>query len=125
MDAHIRSFLASLPAFFRAASVDTSKDDTVETERIMIQLIGQTRIMRLHRPLLARGYRDPAFVRRPAPALLTLQAQSRDKCVAAAHEILNLLREDPSTQLLHSWLVVFYAFAAGVVCVCIALRPLR
>ena len=64
MDAHIRSFLGSLPAFFRASSLDTSTDNSVQdVERIMIQLIGQTRLMRLHRPLLAKGYRDPAFVR--------------------------------------------------------------
>lgn len=65
MDAHIRSFLETLPPFFRASSLDTSTDNSVQdVERIMIQLIGQTRLMRLHRPLLAKGYRDPAFVRR-------------------------------------------------------------
>ena len=122
MDSHIRMFLASLPVFFRASSVDTSTD-VQETERIMIQLIGQTRLMRLHRPLLARGYRDPAFVRHRAPASLTSQAQSREKCVAAAHEILSLLREDHAVQLLHSWMVVFYCFAAGVVYA--ALAPSR
>jgi hypothetical protein len=76
-----------------------------DLELTLVLIMGETRRLRLHRPYLFRGYKDPKF------------AKSRVQCVESARTIVNLLKSDDeqSAILLKWWIVLFYGFAAAVV----------
>jgi hypothetical protein len=103
MDTKIVTLLDSLPPYFRGATPPAEHiNDTKVMECLLIQLIGETRLLRLHRPYLSRGYRD----RKHAP--------SKERCVNSARSILVLLKtaERASPILLGQWLTLFYGFGA-------------
>ncbi|KAF8215783.1 fungal-specific transcription factor domain-containing protein [Mycena galopus ATCC 62051] len=74
-------------------------------ELTLALIMGETRRLRLHRPFLFRGYKDPKYV------------ESRIQCVNSATAILDYLKSDSeqSALLFKWWLVLFYGFAAAVV----------
>lgn len=103
MDTKIVRTLDSLPSFFRGATPPAdSFNDSLVMECLLIQLIGETRLLRLHRPYLSRGYKDRKF------------SSSKDRCVNSARSILVLLKtaEKAAPILLGTWLVLFYGFGA-------------
>lgn len=68
VDTELRKAMSNLPSHF---AVDFDNPDRPPTdakarvaywEKIIINLSGQSRIMRLHRPWLSRGYRDKKYV---------------------------------------------------------------
>ena len=105
MDTRIVRTLDTLPAFFRSAPATETLNDARIMECLLIQLIGESRLLRLHRPYLTRGYRERTY------------APSKDRCVHSARSILVLLKtaEKASPMLLGTWLVLFYGFGAAVV----------
>ena len=93
MDQQLSTFLSGLPPYFKAprSSADT-QDNVQDAERILIQLTAQTRILRLHRPYLSRGYRESEY------------AKSKEKCVASAKAILKLIKEaDDRAGMIFKW----------------------
>jgi hypothetical protein len=65
-DADLQKAISALPAYF-ACDFDNleppprdSKSMVFYWEKIIINLSGQSRLMRLHRPWLSRGYKDKA-----------------------------------------------------------------
>ena len=103
MDTRVVKILDSLPSYFRGATPPSDHiNDAKVMECLLIQLIGETRLLRLHRPYLSRGYKDRKF------------APSKDRCVHSARSILVLLKtaEKACPLLLGQWLVLFYGFGA-------------
>lgn len=84
-------------------------DDLVRNwEKIVCNLSLQTRGLRLHRPYLTRGYKNPKY------------AYSTKQCVRAARAALNFLHEGVSLDtgvvfLEKWWITLFYAFISIVV----------
>src|SRR4051794_40009195 len=64
VDTELRKAIGDLPAFF-SFETETPEPPPMDTksriqywEKIIINLSGQSRLMRLHRPWLSRGYKD-------------------------------------------------------------------
>lgn len=103
MDARIVNLFDSLPTYFKAVSPPADRsNDSLVMECLLLQLIGETRLLRLHRPYLSRGYQDRKY------------SPSKDRCVQSARSILTLLKtaEKICPLLLGQWLVLFYGFGA-------------
>lgn len=108
MDTRIVNLLDTLPPYFRGATPPAEHiNDSKVMECLLIQLIGETRLLRLHRPYLSRGYRDRKY------------APSKERCVNSARSILVLLKtaEKASPILLGQWLTLFYGFGAVRLCI--------
>lgn len=109
MDTRIVNLLDTLPPYFRGATPPADHiNDSKVMECLLIQLIGETRLLRLHRPYLSRGYRDRKY------------APSKERCVNSARSILVLLKtaEKASPILLGQWLTLFYGFGAVGLVLC-------
>lgn len=68
VDTELRKANNDLPSYF-ATDFDSPEAPPTDKkslifywERIIINLSGQSRLMRLHRPWLSRGYKDPKWV---------------------------------------------------------------
>ncbi|KAM0786827.1 hypothetical protein ACM66B_002256 [Microbotryomycetes sp. NB124-2] len=106
MDKRLVKLMDSLPDHFRDPhALPEDSDPNLVKECILLGLMGETRLLRLHRPYLTRGFKDAKF------------APSKDRCVHSARNILTLLgvagRRCP--ELLRFWIVIFYCFAAAIV----------
>jgi hypothetical protein len=123
MDMKLVEVLDNLPLYFRDPSIvpDDSQTPSVSNlspheqfaelttsisqllkESIILNATAESRLLRLHRPYLSRGYNDPKY------------AASRDRCVHSARNLLALVgvagRRCPT--LLKFWILVFFTFSA-------------
>lgn len=104
MDMRVVQLMDSLPPFFRDAanSLDDPSRPNLLKESLLLSMIGENRLLRLHRPYLTRGFREAKY------------APSKDRCVQSARQILRLLQTagQRCPDLLRFWVVCFYGFAA-------------
>lgn len=78
MDARVVKLLDSLPPYFRGATPPSDHiNDAKVMECLLIQLIGETRLLRLHRPYLSRGYKDRKYV---SPMTVPNMVSAGDLC---------------------------------------------
>ncbi|KAK4057475.1 hypothetical protein OIO90_001544 [Microbotryomycetes sp. JL221] len=106
MDMRLVKLIDSLPDHFKEPeSMPEDSDLNLVKESILLGIIGETRLLRLHRPYLTRGFKDSKY------------APSRDRCVHSARHILSLLAVagQRCPELLRFWVVIFYCFAAAIV----------
>jgi hypothetical protein len=108
MDKKLMNLLTGLPAYFQLRSEDSKNwtfgDSCHDMELLSIQITGHNRILRLHRPYLARG-------------LLDRNNTSRRRCVEAALNILALFRhaKNHAPILLRVWINIYYVFSGALV----------
>lgn len=108
MDKKLLNLLHNLPPYFQAR-IDDSKnwrygDSTYDMELLSIQITAHNRLLRLHRPYLARGLADRNNL-------------SRKRCVDSAFAILAILRHAKSHApvLLKVWINIYYVFSGALV----------
>ena len=110
MDMRLVQLMDSLPPFFRDPInlLDDPTKPNLLKESILLSLIAENRLLRLHRPYLTRGFRETKY------------APSKDRCVQSARQILRLLDAagERCPELLRFWVVCFYGFAAVSIGVC-------
>lgn len=111
VDTELRKALNDLPSYF-AIDFDHPEAPPTDTtskifywEKIIINLSGQSRLMRLHRPWLSRGYKDPKY------------EYSRLQCIRAARNCLKLMSDNYGTAVFLErwWIPLFYVTVAAVV----------
>lgn len=108
MDRKLTDLLNGLPAYFQAPVEDSSTwqygDSCHDLELLSIQITGYNRLLRLHRPFLARGLMDKNNI-------------SRKRCVDCAYKILAFMRhaKNHAPLLLKVWINIYYAFAGALV----------
>lgn len=94
MEKKITSAIADIKDYFQVVN-DTrkksSRPDTVTAiERTFCQMMGQARLLRLHRPFLFQGYRDSRYVSSAeASSKLTLTIHSRCILVSSVSRLPN------------------------------------
>ncbi|KAM0751752.1 hypothetical protein T439DRAFT_324943 [Meredithblackwellia eburnea MCA 4105] len=107
MDLKLVKLMDSLPSYF--TNVAERPDDPLRPnlikESIFLQMMGENRLLRLHRPYLSRGYRDAKY------------AASKDRCVHSARSILSYIKiaGARAPEMLKNWLVLFLGFVASIV----------
>ena len=108
MDKKLMNLLNGLPAYFQLRAEDsktwTFGDSCHDMELLSIQITGHNRILRLHRPYLAKGLLDRNNI-------------SRKRCVEAAFTILTLFRhaKNHAPILLRVWIHIYYVFSGALV----------
>ncbi|KAJ9100658.1 hypothetical protein QFC21_003703 [Naganishia friedmannii] len=111
VDTELRKAIANLPSYF-SFDVDTiepppsdARERIFYWEKITINLSAQSRLMRLHRPWLSRGYKDRKY------------DYSRTQCIRAARNCLKLMTDDHGTAVFLErwWILLFYVTIAAVV----------
>jgi hypothetical protein len=108
MDKKLINLLNGLPAYFQLGKEDSTSwtfgDSCHDMELLSIQITGQNRILRLHRPFLAKG-------------LMDRNNMSRKRCVEAALMILALFRHARvnAPLLLRVWINIYYVFSGALV----------
>lgn len=108
MDKKLMNLVTNLPAYFQLRTEDSKSwtfgDSCHDMELLSIQITGQNRILRLHRPYLAKG-------------LLDRNNTSRKRCVEAALNILALFRhaKNHAPILLRVWINIYYVFSGALV----------
>lgn len=107
MDKKLMNLLHGLPSYFKLPE-DSKKwmlgDSCHDMELLSIQITGHNRILRLHRPYLAKGLQDRNSI-------------SRKRCVEAAFSILALFRQARSHApiILRVWINIYYVFSGALV----------
>lgn len=111
VDTELRKAISNLPSYF-SFDVDTiepppsdARERIFYWEKITINLSAQSRLMRLHRPWLSRGYKDRKY------------EYSRTQCIRAARNCLKLMTDDHGTAVFLErwWILLFYVTIAAVV----------
>ncbi|PWN36511.1 uncharacterized protein FA14DRAFT_3483 [Meira miltonrushii] len=108
MDKKLMEMLNGLPSYFQLRMDEqdhwTFGDSCHDMELLSIQITGWNRLLRLHRPFLARG-------------LLDKNSVSRKRCVDAAYNILACFRhaKKHAPLLLKVWIHVYYVFSGALV----------
>ncbi|OCF33762.1 nuclear protein [Kwoniella heveanensis CBS 569] len=121
VDGELRKAMMELPTFFQPDSNTKgppSKDPKALVqyyEKIMLNLAIHSRMMRLHRPWLSRGYEDERF------------AYSKEQCIRAARASLRMMSDaDGTASFLEKWwLPLFYVSVSGLVVIIDLLRTPR
>ncbi|KAL7419070.1 hypothetical protein Q5752_005906 [Cryptotrichosporon argae] len=111
VDRELRKAMLELPAFFqpdatRAAPTPTDPQALVEHyEKITLSLAIHSRMLRLHRPWLSRGYEDERF------------AYSKEQCIRAARASLRMMSDQTGVArfLEKWWIPLFYVTVSGMV----------
>ncbi|KAF9444653.1 hypothetical protein P691DRAFT_736145 [Macrolepiota fuliginosa MF-IS2] len=108
MEAKTSSAIGDIKEYFQVVNDtrrNSSRPSTVTSmERTFCQMMGQARLLQLHRPFLFQGYRDSHYV------------HSRDQCVKAAQLIIQHLGTNGQTEnLLRLWSAMSHCFTAAVV----------
>lgn len=122
VDTELKRSIQNLPSYF-AIDVDNLEPPPTDPrerifywEKITVNLSGQSRLMRLHRPWLSRGYKDRKYVQlivRAAPlahSQFSRYEYSRDQCIRAARNCLKLMTDDHGTAVFLErwWILLFY-----------------
>lgn len=108
MDKKLMEMLNGLPSYFQLRMDEQDRwtfgDSCHDMELLSIQITGWNRLLRLHRPFLARG-------------LLDKNSISRKRCVDAAYNILACFRhaKKHAPLLLKVWIHVYYVFSGALV----------
>ncbi|GMK56923.1 hypothetical protein CspeluHIS016_0307630 [Cutaneotrichosporon spelunceum] len=123
VDRELRKAMLELPAFFQpdgSASIphDASSDPkklVEHYEKITLSLAIHSRMMRLHRPWLSRGYEDERF------------AYSKEQCIRAARASLRMMSDDSGVArfLEKWWIPLFYVTVSGMVVIIDLLKTAR
>ncbi|WVF69491.1 hypothetical protein IAT40_004268 [Kwoniella sp. CBS 6097] len=121
VDGELRKAMMELPTFFQPDSSTKgppSQDPKALVqyyEKIMLNLAIHSRMMRLHRPWLSRGYEDERF------------AYSKEQCIRAARASLRMMSDADGTAafLEKWWLPLFYVSVSGLVVIIDLLRTPR
>lgn len=128
VDTELKRSIQNLPSYF-AIDVDNLEPPPTDPrerifywEKITVNLSGQSRLMRLHRPWLSRGYKDRKYVvtsrKTSADAyfLVRRYEYSRDQCIRAARNCLKLMTDDHGTAVFLErwWILLFYGMSIGV-----------
>lgn len=72
-------------------------------EKTILNLAIHSRMLRLHRPWLSRGYEDERF------------AYSKEQCIRAARASLRMMSDGTASYLEKWWLPLFYVSVSGLV----------
>jgi hypothetical protein len=110
MDRKFMDTLGSLPTYFQIRMEEheswTYGDSCHDMELLSIQMTGWNRLLRLHRPFLARAL----FER-------STNNPSRKRCVEAAYNILAIVRHARmhAPTLLRIWIYIYYVFSGALV----------
>ncbi|ORX35880.1 fungal-specific transcription factor domain-domain-containing protein [Kockovaella imperatae] len=117
VDGELRRAMMDLPPFYQPDSgrgpASTNPGDQVQFyERIMLNLAVHSRVLRLHRPWLWRGYTDQRF------------AYSKEQCIRAARASLRMMgKHNESASFLEKWwLPLFYVSVSALVIIIDLLR---
>jgi hypothetical protein len=108
IDKKLLNLLHGLPTYFLLRTEDSKSwtfgDSCHDMELLSIQITGHNRILRLHRPYLAKGLQDRNNI-------------SRKRCVEAAFSILALFRHarNHAPILLRVWINIYYVFSGALV----------
>ncbi|WVR04862.1 hypothetical protein IAU60_001874 [Kwoniella sp. DSM 27419] len=121
VDGELRKAMMELPSFFQPDSSTKgppSQDPKALVqyyEKIMLNLAIHSRMMRLHRPWLSRGYEDERF------------SYSKEQCIRAARASLRMMSDADGTAtfLEKWWLPLFYVSVSGLVVIIDLLRTPR
>ncbi|TXT08180.1 uncharacterized protein COLE_05104 [Cutaneotrichosporon oleaginosum] len=123
VDRELRKAMLELPAFFQpdgSASIpqDVSLDPkklVEHYEKITLSLAIHSRMLRLHRPWLSRGYEDERF------------AYSKEQCIRAARASLRMMSDDSGVArfLEKWWIPLFYVTVSGMVVIIDLLKTTR
>ncbi|BEI90346.1 uncharacterized protein CcaverHIS019_0304160 [Cutaneotrichosporon cavernicola] len=123
VDRELRKAMLELPAFFQpdgSASIpqDASSDPkklVEHYEKITLSLAIHSRMLRLHRPWLSRGYEDERF------------AYSKEQCIRAARASLRMMSDDSGVArfLEKWWIPLFYVTVSGMVVIIDLLKTTR
>ncbi|KAL1407004.1 hypothetical protein Q8F55_006417 [Vanrija albida] len=110
VDRELRKAMLELPAFFQP---DNSPNPTITDpkklvehyEKITLSLAIHSRMLRLHRPWLSRGYEDERF------------AYSKEQCIRAARASLRMMSDTSGVArfLEKWWIPLFYVTVSGMV----------
>nr|XP_018265162.1 nuclear protein [Kwoniella dejecticola CBS 10117]OBR87320.1 nuclear protein [Kwoniella dejecticola CBS 10117] len=121
VDGELRKAMMELPTFFQPDSNTKGPPNQDPKalvqyyEKIMLNLAIHSRMMRLHRPWLSRGYEDERF------------AYSKEQCIRAARASLRMMSDaDGTASFLEKWwLPLFYVSVSGLVVIIDLLRTPR
>ena len=110
-DLKFKNLINTLPEFYKLdfkverLGLSPEKAQIFNWERTLINLTGQSRLVRLHRPFLSKGYRNKEF------------SKCRLTCITAARTSIAILRSaNKSVKFLEKWwIAAFYAFASAIV----------
>jgi len=107
-DAEVRQIYDSFPSGMkRSSEMNREGGVTLSVQRLGLKVITNHTLVILHRPFLYRSFRDARYV------------PSREKCLDAAHEVLQLFHEYRNNldYIEYSWyaLGALHAFHAGTV----------
>ncbi|TIB79927.1 hypothetical protein E3Q22_02212 [Wallemia mellicola] len=109
-DKKCKDLINDLPEFYKMnydvkqLGLSPERMQILQWERTLINLSTHTRLVKLHRPILSKGYRNKNYL------------QSRITCITAARECLAVLRHGDSVGFLERWWIcVYYAFASAIV----------
>lgn len=110
VDRELRKAMLELPAFFQPDNNPgpTSNDPKALVEyyeKITLSLAIHSRMLRLHRPWLSRGYEDERF------------AYSKEQCIRAARASLRMMSDNNGVApfLEKWWIPLFYVTVSGMV----------
>jgi hypothetical protein len=107
IDSEVRNCYESFPQKLKWVKGLRDGDKTLSVQRIGLKVIRSHALVILHRPFLHRSFQNPRYV------------PSREKCVEAAHEVLELFHEyrDNIEYVEYSWytLGMLHAFHAGTI----------
>lgn len=110
VDRELRKAMLELPAFFQPDNSNgpTSNDPKALVEyyeKITLSLAIHSRMLRLHRPWLSRGYEDERF------------AYSKEQCIRAARASLRMMSDNNGVApfLEKWWIPLFYVTVSGMV----------
>ncbi|WVQ77583.1 hypothetical protein IAR50_007271 [Cryptococcus sp. DSM 104548] len=121
VDGELRKAMMELPTFFqpdptnKAPPPKEPKALVQYYEKIILNLAIHSRMLRLHRPWLSRGYEDDRF------------AYSKEQCIRAARASLRMMSDSEGTAayLEKWWLPLFYVSVSGLVVIIDLLRTSR
>ncbi|TXT13049.1 hypothetical protein VHUM_01450 [Vanrija humicola] len=110
VDRELRKAMLELPAFFQPdnSPMPTTSDPkklVEHYEKITLSLAIHSRMLRLHRPWLSRGYEDERF------------AYSKEQCIRAARASLRMMSDTSGVArfLEKWWIPLFYVTVSGMV----------
>lgn len=123
VDRELRKAMLELPAFFQPDStsalpqeISSDPKKLVEHyEKITLSLAIHSRMLRLHRPWLSRGYEDERF------------AYSKEQCIRAARASLRMMSDTSGVArfLEKWWIPLFYVTVSGMVVIIDLLKTTR
>lgn len=109
VDGELRKAMMELPSFFQpdqTTKVPPSNEPKALVryyEKTILNLAIHSRMLRLHRPWLSRGYKDERF------------AYSKEQCIRAARASLRMMSDGTASYLEKWWLPLFYVSVSGLV----------